>query len=223
MPARKNEKSIRNGANRFVPDDGFERSCREKGYRSVAGVDEVGRGPLAGPVVAAAVILPTGYAHKWLRDSKTLSEAQREDVDGHLRAHPGVCWALGECTPGEIDRHNILRASLLAMSRAVEALATRPDFLLIDGNRGLGGPRPELPLVKGDARCLSIAAASVIAKVHRDAYMVRLAEEFPAYGFERHKGYPTPEHRAALATHGPSPHHRKSFCSPPPVPEEPSR
>jgi len=199
----------------FVPDDSFERSARHKGFRAIAGVDEVGRGPLAGPVVAAAVILPEGYAHKWLRDSKKLSEMQREQVDEHLKGYPGVHWALGSCTPEEIDRHNILRASLLAMSRAVEALAVRADFLLVDGNRGIGGAWPELPLVKGDARCLSIAAASIIAKVHRDALMCEMAEAFPAYGFDRHKGYPTADHRRALAEHGPCPHHRKSFCSKP--------
>lgn len=199
------------------PDDSFERSCREKGYRVVAGVDEVGRGPLAGPVVAAAVILPTEYGHKWLRDSKKLSEAQREEVEAHLKGHPGVKWALGSCTPAEIDRHNILRASLLAMARAVEDLPKPPDFLLVDGNRGIEGQWPELPVVKGDARCLSIAAASIIAKQHRDRLMVELHEEFPAYGFAQHKGYPTEAHRAALAKHGPTPHHRKSFGWQPPV------
>lgn len=202
-----------------TPDDSFERSCREKGYRSVAGVDEVGRGPLAGPVVAAAVVLPNGYGHKWLRDSKKLSEAQREEVEDHLKNHPQVEWALGSCTPEEIDRHNILRASLLAMARAVEGLPKQPDFLLIDGNRGIEGQWPELAVVKGDARCLSIAAASILAKQHRDRLMMELHKDFPAYGFAQHKGYPTEAHRAALAKHGPTPHHRKSFGWQPPKQE----
>lgn len=203
-----------------VPDDAFECAAREKGFRVIAGLDEVGRGPLAGPVVAAAVVLPRGYGHKWLRDSKKLSEAQREEVDEHLKSHPGVHWALGSCTPEEIDRHNILRASLLAMARAVEALSVEADFLLVDGNRGLGAAWPELPVIKGDARCVSIAAASILAKQHRDALMIELGKAYPAYGFARHKGYPTEAHRAALAEHGPTPHHRKSFGWQPPRQED---
>jgi len=193
--------------------DAFEREARAAGYRFVAGLDEVGRGPLAGPVVAAAVILPEGYDYPHLNDSKKLSHARRQEVRDHLLATPGVLWAIGESTVEEIDTINILQASLLAMRRAYEKLTQLPDFLLIDGNRGLRGTIPERTLVKGDARCKSIAAASIIAKEHRDALMDELAKVYPGYGFEKHKGYGTAVHRRAIQTHGLTPIHRRTFCS----------
>lgn len=194
------------------PSDQFELEARAQGYRAVAGLDEVGRGPLAGPVIAAAVILPEGYTHPHLNDSKKLTAAKRRAVRDHLLATPGVIWALGEASVEEIDTINILQASLLAMRRAYEKLTVVPDFLLIDGNRGLRGSLPERALVKGDARCRSIAAASIIAKEHRDDLMDALAEVYPHYGLEKHKGYGTATHRAAIKTHGLTPIHRRSFC-----------
>jgi len=194
------------------PSDQFEQEARAQGYRAVAGLDEVGRGPLASPVIAAAVILPEGYTHPHLNDSKKLTTAKRRAVRDHLLATPGVIWALGEASVEEIDTINILQASLLAMRRAYEKLAVVPDFLLIDGNRGLRGSLPERTLVKGDARCRSIAAASIIAKEHRDDLMDALAEVYPHYGLEKHKGYGTSVHRAAIKTHGLTPIHRRTFC-----------
>lgn len=193
-------------------DDHFEREARDLGYSRIAGLDEVGRGPLAGPVIAAAVILPDGYTHPHLNDSKKLSPARRRAVRDHLLATPGVLWALGEATVEEIDTINILQASLLAMRRAYEKLATTPDFLLIDGNRGLRGPLPERTIVSGDALCRSIAAASIIAKEHRDDLMDELAKIYPHYGLDQHKGYGTAVHRAAIQTHGLTPIHRRTFC-----------
>ena len=177
----------------------------------IAGVDEAGRGPLVGDVVAAAVILP-GPAD-WLdqlNDSKKLSAKKREELALKLldQAHVGV----GSCTPAEIDQLNILWASMLAMERAISALPVVPQHCLIDGNRL---PKaldiPATAIVRGDARSQSIAAASIIAKVERDQRMYELAEQFPGYGFERNKGYPTAQHRSALDRLGPTPHHRKSF------------
>lgn len=195
-----------------APSDQFEQEARAKGYRAIAGLDEVGRGPLAGPVIAAAVILPEGYTHPDLNDSKKLTTAKRRAVRDHLLATPGVLWAVGEASVEEIDTINILQASLLAMRRAYEKLTLSPDFLLIDGNCGLRGALPERTLVKGDARCRSIAAASIIAKEHRDDLMDALAKIHPQYGLEQHKGYATAVHRAAIKTHGLTPIHRRSFC-----------
>lgn len=179
--------------------------------RIECGVDEAGRGCLAGSVYAAAVILPRGYRNALLNDSKQLSERQRTLLRAEIERE-AVAWAVGEATPEEIDRLNILRASHLAMHRAIGGLSTAPERLLIDGNRF--APYAETPhycIVKGDARYLSIAAASVLAKTHRDEAMTRLAELYPQYGWDRHKGYPTPAHRRAIAEHGASPLHRHSF------------
>ncbi|PAW79580.1 MAG: ribonuclease HII [Verrucomicrobia bacterium Tous-C9LFEB] len=195
-----------------APSDQFEQEARAKGYQFIAGLDEVGRGPLAGPVIAAAVILPEGYTHPDLNDSKKLTAAKRRAVRDHLLATPGVLWAVGEASVEEIDTINILQASLLAMRRAYEKLSRSPDFLLIDGNCGLRGALPERTLVKGDARCRSIAAASIIAKEHRDDLMDALAKIYPQYGLDKHKGYATAVHRAAIKTHGLTPIHRRSFC-----------
>lgn len=177
----------------------------------LAGVDEVGRGPLAGPVVAAAVILDDLRPVKGLRDSKTLGPATRERLDAEIRAK-ALCVSLAEASVEEIDRLNILQATLLAMQRAVEGLRLTPAHVLVDGNRL---PRLKVPaeaVVKGDARVAAIAAASIVAKVHRDALLDGLHERHPAYGFAGHKGYPTPEHLAALRAHGACAAHRRSFA-----------
>lgn len=176
-----------------------------------AGCDEAGRGCLAGPVYAAAVILPEGFHHPLLQDSKKLSEAQRDKLRPIIEAE-AVAWAVGICTPQEIDEHNILRASFIAMHRAIDALGVRPERLLIDGNRFVAYPNvPHECIVKGDGKLTAIAAASILAKTHRDEEMLRLSTLYPQYGWDKHKGYPTPAHRRAIAEHGTSPHHRISF------------
>jgi ribonuclease HII len=176
----------------------------------VAGVDEVGVGPLAGPVVAAAVILGPGRPIRGLDDSKRLRPKERERLDREIRARArGV--ALGEASVEEIDRLNIYRAARLAMLRAVAALAPQPHFLLVDGREGLPERRPQAAVIKGDAACACIAAASIVAKVARDRRMAELDQMFPFYGFARHKGYGTAVHLAALARYGPCPAHRRAF------------
>ena len=177
----------------------------------MAGVDEVGRGPLAGPVVAAAVILHEKATIRGLNDSKLLQPEERERLDREIRRR-AICCSIAEASVEEIDRFNILRAALLAMRRAVEGLAQQPSIVLVDGNQ-----RPELAMpvrtvVGGDARVRAISAASIIAKVHRDRLLTALHEEHPEYGFDGHKGYSTPEHLAALREHGACRHHRRSFA-----------
>ena len=174
-------------------------------------MDEAGRGCLAGPVVAAAVILPFDYRHAWLTDSKQLSRAQREQLREEI-CREALCWALGQADHAEIDQINILNASFLAMHRAVDQLHQVPEFLIVDGNRFK--PYRQVPhscMVKGDGRYLSIAAASVLAKTFRDDLMSRLAAEYPHYGWEQNAGYPTIRHRQAIAAHGTTPYHRRSF------------
>ena len=176
-----------------------------------AGCDEAGRGCLAGAVYAAAVILPWGFKNDQLNDSKQLSEKQRYALRALIEKE-AVAWAVGVVCPEEIDKINILNASFLAMHRAVDRLGVRPGHLLIDGNRF--NPYPGIPhttVVKGDAKYLSIAAASILAKTYRDDYMDALHEEYPLYGWDHNKGYPTPKHRAAIAQHGTTPYHRRSF------------
>lgn len=193
----------------------YERWCWKEGYQAVAGVDEAGRGPLAGPVVAACVILPKriGKRLDGLTDSKQLSEAKRELFFARL-PELAVAIGIGAASPAEIDEHNILGATYLAMKRAI-VQAGRADYVLVDGNRPIPGlALAQRTIVKGDGCSLSIAAASVIAKVTRDRLLVELDREFPAYGFARHKGYPTRAHYQALAEHGPTPHHRRSFLKP---------
>lgn len=176
-----------------------------------AGCDEAGRGCLAGPVFAAAVILPPDFRHPLLNDSKQLTEKQRAALRTIIE-NEALAWAVAQAGPEEIDRINILKASFLAMHRAIAQLAPQPARLLIDGNRFVKyGDIPHHCLVKGDARFLSIAAASVLAKTYRDAYMEALAKDFPGYGWEGNKGYPTAAHRAAIARLGVTAHHRKSF------------
>lgn len=176
-----------------------------------AGLDEVGRGCLAGPVVAAAVILPKNYTHSILNDSKQLSHRQREILKADIQ-RDALAWAVAEVSHEDIDRINILKASFLAMHRAVDMLAIKPEHLLVDGNRFT--PYPMIPhtcIIKGDAHYLSIAAASVLAKTYRDDLMTQLGLEFPAYGWAKNVGYPTPIHRAAIREFGPTKYHRMSF------------
>jgi ribonuclease HII len=188
----------------------LERELALRGYRLVAGVDEVGRGCLAGPVVAAAVILPEDFLLPGLDDSKRLDAELRERLEPLVRRR-AVAVGVGHVEAWEIDERNILRASLLAMRQAVEALSPQPEFLLVDAVAIPGVHRPQLPLVHGDALCASIAAASIVAKVHRDRLLEELARRYPVYGFERHKGYGTADHWEALRRYGPCPEHRLSF------------
>jgi ribonuclease HII len=190
----------------------FERGLRPADAAIIAGVDEVGRGCWAGPVFAAAAILPDGLEHEHLNDSKALQAECRAELNEFLRGHAEVRWSVGTASVKEIETHNILGASLLAMRRAVEGLAMQPHLCLIDGNQKAGLACQELTIVDGDARCPSIAAASVIAKVARDRAMAELATLYPGYGLENHKGYGTPEHARALTLHGPCPIHRRTFA-----------
>lgn len=191
---------------RFV----YERSLREQGYARIAGTDEVGRGPLAGPVVAACVILPPACDPQRYRDSKQLTHEQRLILADELRAN-GALIGLGVVAAAEIDRINILQASLRAMQLAVTNLSVAPDFLLVDGRHPVPLAIPQQALVKGDSRSASIAAASIVAKVTRDALMEALHQQYPQYNFQRHKGYGTAEHCRLLRLHGPCPLHRRSF------------
>jgi len=177
----------------------------------IAGIDEAGRGPLAGPVVAAAVILDPKRRVRGLRDSKVMTPEQREEVAIDIRAR-AIAWAVALSDVGEIDAMNILRATLLAMRRAVEALAIQPIEALVDGDHCPQLVCPVYAIVKGDRDVPAISAASILAKTARDAMLVALDREYPMYGFARHKGYGTPEHLAALERHGPCPHHRRSFA-----------
>jgi ribonuclease HII len=177
----------------------------------MAGVDEVGRGPLAGPVVAAAVILDERRTIRGLNDSKLLQPEERERLDVEIR-RKAVCCCVAEASVEEIDRFNILRAALLAMRRAVEGLSAQPSIVLVDGNQRPDLTMPVRTVVGGDAKVRAISAASIIAKVHRDRLLTALHDEHPQYGFDGHKGYSTPEHLAALREHGACRHHRRSFA-----------
>ena len=177
----------------------------------VAGVDEAGRGPLAGPVVAAAVILDDLHPVPGLADSKALTAARRESLADQIRAR-ALCVAVGSASVEEIDRLNILQATLLAMKRAVEGLRLTPVKVLVDGNQLPRWSLQSQAIVDGDAKVPCICAASIVAKVHRDNLCVQLHEQFPHYGFAQHKGYPTPAHKAAIVRHGPCPIHRMTFA-----------
>ncbi|MDR2775865.1 MAG: ribonuclease HII [Tannerella sp.] len=188
-----------------------------KKERTEAGCDEAGRGCLAGAVYAAAVILPPEFRNENLNDSKQLTEKQRETLRPIIE-NEAIAWAIGIATPEEIDRINILNASFLAMHRAIKQLQVAPEHLLIDGNRFT--PYPDIPhttIVKGDGKYLSIAAASILAKTHRDEYMDSLNDKYPAYAWNKNKGYPTKAHRDAIRMHGTTPCHRKSFTLLPPT------
>lgn len=194
-----------------MPDLTFEIACHSRGLLWIAGIDEAGRGPLAGPVAAAAVILPRGYNCSGLDDSKKITAARREVLFEKITTDTRVIWAVATADHEEIDRINILRASHLAMRRAVEALSQQPDFCLIDGLPVRDFPIAHEGIVKGDGLSLSIAAASIIAKVTRDRLMLEIDREFPQFGFAKHQGYGTKGHLEALRTHGPCRHHRRSF------------
>ena len=192
------------------PGREIEDALRAEGFETVCGVDEAGRGPLAGPVCAAAVILPRGVTIEGLDDSKKLTEKRREALYGDIIA-AAEAYSVAFADVEEIEELNILGATYLAMNRAIAALGVGIDLALIDGNRNAGIEYPSRCVVKGDAKCVSIAAASVLAKVTRDRYMRALAEKYPGYGFERHKGYGTEAHYAAIRALGPCPEHRPSF------------
>ncbi len=179
--------------------------------RIEAGCDEAGRGCLAGPVTAAAVILPEDFHNDLLNDSKQLTERQR-DILRPIIEREAIAWAVAFVSPQEIDEINILKASFTAMHRAIDQLKVRPEALLIDGNRFIKyHDLPHNCIVKGDGKMMSIAAASVLAKTHRDEYMYRIAKDFPQYAWEKNKGYPTPAHREAIEKYGTTPHHRMTF------------
>lgn len=189
----------------------YEEKALNAGYKCVCGIDEAGRGPLAGPVYAAAVILPLGLEIEGLNDSKKISEKKREQLFDII-CEKAVDYSIGIATEQEIDEINILNATFLAMHRAVEGLKTKPDYALIDGNQ-----YPKIPfvaeetVVKGDAKVMSVAAASILAKVSRDRFMLEKAKEYPQYQFEKHKGYGTKLHYEMLKEYGPSPIHRMTF------------
>jgi len=193
-------------------DPSFDLQFITDGRKIICGTDEAGRGPLAGPVVAAACILPTGYVPEGLDDSKKLTERKRDALYETITQN-ALAWCAAASTPEEIDEINILEASLLAMRRAVAGLGIRPDFLLIDGNVNRGFDIPAQAIVSGDALSPSIAAASIIAKVTRDRMCADYETLYPEYGFAKHKGYPTPAHKLAVYEFGPCPIHRRSFLS----------
>lgn len=190
----------------------FENELWAQGFKLIAGVDEAGAGPCAGPVVAGAAILPLGYKLRGLDDSKKiLDEAKRDELAEAVK-RDAVAWAVGWASHTEIDEINIYQAGLLAMRRAVEGLAVKPDYLLVDARRVPGVPQPQQGIIKGDAQSLSIAAGAILAKTTRDRHMNELGAKHPGYGFEQHKGYPTPEHLDAIERLGVLDFHRKSYA-----------
>lgn len=193
-----------------MPSFDLENEKYKEGYTAVCGCDEAGRGPLCGPVVAAAVILPRDLVIEGLNDSKKLSEKKREALFDIIK-EKAIAYGIAEASPAEIDEINILNASMLAMKRAVEALSVKADFALIDGNCSRGFDIPTMTVVGGDAKSASIAAASILAKVTRDRGCIELDREYPMYNIAKHKGYPTKEHMKAVREHGVAPIYRKSF------------
>lgn len=189
----------------------FEYAVRERGFTLVGGVDEVGRGPLAGPVVAACVVAARPLMIRGLNDSKQVRPEIRVEIAEIVKTQ-AIAWAVGSASVGEIDRLNIYWASILAMERAIASLSAAPEYLITDAVRIRSYGGPQEPVIHGDARCAVVAAASIVAKVHRDALMVELDGEDSRYGFGLHKGYSTPHHIAALKTHGPSIHHRANWA-----------
>ena len=188
----------------------YENLLKEKGYKAVCGIDEAGRGPLAGPVFAAAVILPDDLGDLGINDSKKLSEKKRDALFDVIK-EKAIAWSVASASEQEIDEINILNATFLAMKRAVEGLSVKPDIALVDGNRKPKTGIEEMTLVKGDSKSISIAAASILAKVSRDRYLLELDEKYPEYQFKKHKGYPTALHYEMIKEHGISPVHRLSF------------
>ena len=195
-----------------MPNLEYEAAQIAAGHPCVAGIDEAGRGPLAGPVSAAAAILPSGFSHDLLDDSKKFTAKRREALYDELTSNNDIIWAHSYADVEEISEINILKATHAAMARAAESLTTKPDFCLIDGLTVPQFPIASMGIVKGDGKSLSIAAASIIAKVKRDRLMIEYAETYPEYGFEKHKGYGTKLHMEALREHGPCPIHRKTFA-----------
>ena len=190
----------------------FDKKYLANKIKIIAGTDEAGRGPLAGPVVAAAVILPKDFYDERIDDSKKLSAALRQELFGVIKKN-ALCYAYTIISQNKIDQINILKASLLAMKRSVEKLKVQPDLILVDGNKSFSYDAEVIPIVKGDSKSLSIASASIIAKVVRDRIMIKLASEFPQYGWETNKGYPTKEHIEAVLKYGVCKIHRKTFLT----------
>lgn len=188
----------------------YEKALALDGYTAVCGVDEAGRGPLAGPVVAAACILPIDCEIEGLNDSKKLSEKKREILFEVIK-EKAIAYSIASASNEEIDQFNILNATMLAMVRAIEGLPKKADYAIVDGNCVRNFPIPAMTIVKGDAKSPSIAAASILAKVTRDRICLEMDEQYPIYNFKKHKGYPTKEHRDLVLLHGPSPVHRKTF------------
>ncbi len=188
----------------------FEKALTAEGFNKIAGIDEAGRGPLAGPVVSAAVILPRDFPGDGVIDSKKLTVRRRQLLYRHIYANASAV-GIGIVDATEIDRINILQATKLSMAMAVANLSPRPDYLIIDGNFTISSILPQKAIVKGDSRSISIAAASIVAKESRDMLMHRYHEDYPLFGFDRHKGYPTKAHKAAIAEHGPCLIHRRTF------------
>ncbi|MBC5799532.1 MAG: ribonuclease HII [Candidatus Eremiobacteraeota bacterium] len=188
----------------------YERAAHERGFALVGGMDEVGRGPLAGPVVAACIVADGPLMLRGLDDSKRVAPERRCELAVQIRER-AIAWAIGSASVAEIERLNIYWATMLAMERALAGLAPQPHYLLTDAVRVRAFGGEQLPVIKGDAKCATVAAASIVAKVHRDALLVELDREHPQYGFAEHKGYATARHIAALQEHGPCPHHRRGF------------
>jgi ribonuclease HII len=188
----------------------YESDARAQGFVLVGGIDEVGRGPLAGPVIAACVVTDGPLMLRGLNDSKQVTPERRAELALEIRARCAA-WAVGEASVAEIDRLNIYWASVLAMERALAAVSRQPQYLLTDAVRIKSYCGPQLPVIKGDAKCATVAAASIVAKVHRDGLLVELDRHFPQYGFAEHKGYATQRHIDALGVHGPCEHHRRGF------------
>ncbi|MBQ6893203.1 MAG: ribonuclease HII [Clostridia bacterium] len=188
----------------------YELALKDEGYIAVCGVDEAGRGPLAGPVVAAACILPIGCEIDGLNDSKKLSEKKRELLFDEIK-EKAIAYSIASASNEEIDKFNILNATMIAMARAIEGLPKKADYAIVDGNCVRNFPVPAATIIKGDAKSPSIAAASILAKVTRDRYCMEMDEMYPEYNFKKHKGYPTKEHRELVIKHGPCPLHRKTF------------
>ncbi|MGG3560146.1 ribonuclease HII [Neobacillus rhizosphaerae] len=195
---------------KFIEMNQFERKYREEGFQFIAGIDEVGRGPLAGPVVAAAVILPENFFLAGIDDSKKLSEKKRQEYDKKIRSE-ALAYSISMISADEIDEMNIYEATKKAMYASIAGLEPKPDFLLIDAMK-LETPYPSDSIIKGDARSISIAAASIVAKVARDKLMKEISLSYPAYGFQQNMGYGTKEHIQAIQQHGITPYHRKSFA-----------
>lgn len=213
MPRKGSQAGLQTSLSPLFQETGtfsFEHELYRQGYSGVAGIDEVGRGPLAGPVVAASVILPRDCDYRRYVDSKKLTPDRRERLAEEL-TEIGAMIGVGVVSEQKIDQLNILQASLLAMKRSLENLRVQPDFLLVDGKFPVPVALPQRPLIKGESRSASIAAASIVAKVTRDDLMRQHHLHYPHYGFLKNMGYPTAEHRQALAKHGPCPLHRRTF------------